>query len=416
MNRTELVVKRADHFSAADKLIKTARVAGKDLTGADLEQYQAHIQEMKSLDKLIARCDEIVALGTEGKPKINPGSMLGGYVSARNDNGNPFRTVFDHETAEEREQIVALASFLSGNIRAAADLTPSGDGGYLIPSVVQSVIERNYAQFAPVISVARVWSTDTGEPATFPVLSDTESAVQLAPAAATGADATVSGDTPPTDLTGPQLKAWKISSKPVFIPRETLTDGVVDVVTEVLGALLARIIRYENLQYTKGDGTTEAEGFLTNCSTHAAGAVAMDLDIALDLAYACPAIYRPNGVFMLSDTSAKYLRKLKTGITGDKRQLWADADATKGTPATLHGYPVYINNDMDDVASDGTFAAKSPLAFGDFKRFVVRRAEMGQSYIYRYPVPAKDGQAVIMFRRSDSKLLVPEAIVKLTVS
>jgi HK97 family phage major capsid protein len=71
---------------------------------------------------------------------------------------------------------------------------------------------------------------------------------------------------------------------------------------------------------------------------------------------------------------------------------------------------------MDSVAADGTFAAKSPLAFGDFKRFVVRRAEQASPYIYRYLVPARDGQAVILFRRSDSKLLVPEAICKLTVA
>jgi HK97 family phage major capsid protein len=261
--------------------------------------------------------------------------------------------------------------------------------------------------------VARVWGTDGGNDATFPVLSDSESAVQLAPAAATGADATVSGDTPPTDITGPTLGAWKISSKPVFIPRETFSDSPIDIVTEVLGALYARVTRFENLKYTKGNGTTEAEGFLTNCSTHAAGAVALDLDIALDLAYTVPALYRPQGVYMMSDTTAKYLRKLKTGISGDKQQLWADADATKGTPATLHGYPVYIDSDMDSVAADGTFAAKSPLAFGAFQKLVIRQAEMGRGYIYRYSVPAKDGSAVILFRRSDSALLVPEAICRL---
>jgi HK97 family phage major capsid protein len=313
-----------------------------------------------------------------------------------------------------------MAAYLAGDIRALADLTPSGDGGFLIPASVQSVMERDYAQFAPVVSVARVWGTDTGEPTTFPVLSDAENAVQLAPAATTGADATVSGDTPPTDVTGPKLGAYKVSSKPVFLSREIIGDSPIDIVTEVLGALLARVIRYENLQYTSGDGTTEAEGFLTNCSKHAAGAVALDLDIALDLVYAVDALYRPNGVFMASDSTIKYLRKLKTGITGDKRSLWKEAfeegNATLGTPAKLHGYTILVNNDMDSVAADGTFAAKSPLAFGDFKRFVVRQAEMGRGYVYRYPVPARDGSGVILFRRSDSKLLVPDAICKLTVS
>jgi HK97 family phage major capsid protein len=412
MNVNELKATRGDHFEAAEKLIAAARVAGKDLTGADLERYENHVKEIKNLDGVIAHCYQLSGMNP---PENNPRVIIPIGRQRENRRGSNLRDAFANATAEEREQVVALAAYLGGDIRAAADLTPGGDGGVLISSVVQESMERNYSAFAPVASVARIWGTDGGNDAVFPVLSDSESAAQLAPAAATGADATVSGDAPPTEITGPKLGAWKVSSKPVFIPRETIQDSPIDIVNEVLGALFARVTRYENLQYTSGDGTTEAEGFLTNCSTHAAGAVALDLDIALDLAYTVPALYRPNGVYMASDTTIKYLRKLKTGITGDKQQLWADADATKGTPATLHGYPILVNNDMDSVATDGTFAAKSPLAFGDFKRFVVRQAEMGRGYIYRYSVPAKDGSAVILFRRSDSALLVATAICKLTV-
>ena len=120
---------------------------------------------------------------------------------------------------------------------------------------------------------------------------------------------------------------------------------------------------------------------------------------------------------MASDTTIKYLRKLKTGVASDKRYLWGSAfeEATADTPAKLHGYPIYVNNDMDSVATDGTFAGVSPLVFGDFSKLVIRQAEMGQGYIYRYMVPAKDGTGLVLFRRSDSKLLVSTAICKVTV-
>ena len=146
----------------------------------------------------------------------------------------------------------------------------------------------------------------------------------------------------------------------------------------------------------------------------------MDLDVALDLAYYVPAMYRPTGIYMASDTTIKYLRKLKTGLSGDLRSLWKDSfeegDSTLGTPAKLHGYPIVVNNDMDSVSSDGTFAGVNPLVFGDFKRFVIRDAERGAPYVHNYQVPAKDGTAVIAFQRSDSKLIVPEAISKLSVA
>jgi HK97 family phage major capsid protein len=383
---------------------------GRDLTTEENKRWTAMLSEASELDAKIA--DQEARSGVSLSVSHHTESVSRAF-------GNSLREVYARATQEVRDQIDGLAAALSGRFSAAADLRPSGDGGLIIPSSVQAIIERNYTSFAPVVSVARLFTTDNGEPTTFPVLSDSESAVQLDAAASTGADATVSGDTPPTDVTGPQLKAWKVSSKPVFVPRELISDSPVDIVSEVIGALLARIIRFENLKYTKGNGTTEAEGFTTNATSYHAGSVALDLDIALDLAYSVPALYRPNGVYMASDTTIKYLRKLHTGISGDKRALWKDAfeegNATLGTPAKLHGYSILVNNDMDSVASDGTFAGVSPLAFGDFSRFVVRQAENNAPFAYIYAVPAKDGRAAILFRRSDSKLLVSTAISKLVV-
>jgi HK97 family phage major capsid protein len=154
---------------------------------------------------------------------------------------------------------------------------------------------------------------------------------------------------------------------------------------------------------------------LENATLFEASGGHLDLDVALDLAYSVPTLYRPQGVFMCSDATAKYLRKLKTGISGDKTQLWGDGNHTLGTPATLHGWPVIINNAMADVGTDGTYSGGCPLAFGDFKKFVIREAESNNAYVYRYLVPRRDGVGVIMFRRTDSKLLVPEAISALTV-
>ncbi|HEX3738503.1 MAG TPA: phage major capsid protein [Terriglobales bacterium] len=322
-------------------------------------------------------------------------------------------------SAEEREQFDDMLAYMTGRSRmmATANLSPAGDGGLVIPSFLIPTLERNYAAFTPVVNNCRLYGTETGAPTTIPVVSDSESAEQLDPVALTGADATVSGDTPPTALTGPQLKAYKISSKPIFVSRELAVDSPVDFVQEVLGVLFARIMRFENLRYTTGTGSGQAEGFLT-AATHFEGSGTLDLDEALDLAYSVPPLYRPAGIYMASDSTIKYMRKLKTGITGDKRNLWKDAfeegNATLGTPAKLHGYSIIVNNDMPSVAADGSYTG-GELAFGSFQKFVVRQAELAQPFVYSYLVPAKDGRGLIVFRRSDSKLLVGEAISKLVL-
>lgn len=179
-------------------------------------------------------------------------------------------------------------------------------------------------------------------------MSDSESAEQLAAEDLTGLDDVVSGDTPPTSLTGPKLQAWKISSKPVLLPRETQTDTGLDIAGDILAALIARISRYENLKYTKGNGSTESQGFLTAC-THYDVSAAMSFDVTRELTLQVPPLYRPNGVFMMSDATIMYLRGLKTGLAGDQRTIWTDANAITGELARLHGYPVYHNNDMPDI-------------------------------------------------------------------
>jgi HK97 family phage major capsid protein len=369
INKAELQQERAGLRESAEKRINAAIASRKDLQGADLEAYQTEVARIKEIDADLERYaansgrmatpEQLAAMGL---PNIGGNNGRPAVASAPSGLKSHLREIYSRANAEQREQIDGIAAYLTGRgIMAAANLVPSSDGGVIIPSFVVSALERDYAAFAPVVSVSRIWGTDTGADTVFPVLSDSESAEQVAAAAATGADGTVSGDTPPTALTGPTLKAWKVSSKPVFVPRETFTDSPVDIISEIIGALLARIIRFENLKYTAGVGVTVAEGFLKNATKLVTGAVALDLDICLDLAYNVPALYRSGGVYQMSDTTAKYLRKLKTGITNDKQMLWADADATKGQPATLHGYPVVINNDMDSVAADGTFAGTAYL-------------------------------------------------------
>jgi HK97 family phage major capsid protein len=422
LNINEMRARRRELLGEADMLLANAKQSGKDLAGAELQRYDAIIAQVEDVAASIQRHDYLTGLRGADTPEVLP--TLGEVQQTQRAMSSPrgfksgLHEVYALASGAQRAEIDALAQHLTGRqITAAADLRPSHDGGLAIPTYVVRAVERDYAQFAPVVSVARIWGTDTGAATVFPVLSDSEAAVLVDAAAATGADDTVSGDTPPTAFTGPTLDAYKLSSKPVFVPRETWTDAAVDIVNEVVGALLARIIRAENALYTTGTGSAQHQGVVTGATKYVAGSVALDLDVALDLAYSVPPLYRTRGIYMMSDTTAKYLRKLKTGLSGDKRQLWADADATKGTPATLHGYPVVINDDMASVAADGTFAAGIyPVVFGDFSKFVVRQAEQNQPFIYRYPVPAKDGAGIILFRRSDSRILVPTAINKLAAS
>ena len=404
----------------ADALVKTAETEKRSMTATEQELADLHLKGAEALTKQIRASEGRNTLRANSQGFFGLGASEASLPSVAPRNApTTFKEAVKGASSAEVDELRSFATYLGGDMTALADLRPSGNGGVFIPSIVVGVIGRNYSAFTPVRTVSTVWPTEGGEPAVYPVISDSEVAVILAPADFTGADAIVSGNTPPTALTGPEMGAYKFSSRPIFVPREILSDSNLNVLEEMFSALLARIARTQNLKYTKGSGSGEPTGFLQTATGYSAGSVPLDLDIALDLAYTVPALYRPQGVYMCSDLTVKYLRKLKTGISGDKRSLWKDAfeegNATLNAPARLHGYDLITNNDMDSVAADGTFAGVSPLVFGDFKRFIIREAEQGAPFSYRYDVPASDGSAVIVFARSDSKLVVPTAISKLTV-
>src|SRR5690242_3121495 len=75
MNLNEMKARRADIFSAADKLVRAARETGKDLAGAELEQYNDHIAELTNIDGLIKRHQDLLAL-TVSEPQAQPGLTL----------------------------------------------------------------------------------------------------------------------------------------------------------------------------------------------------------------------------------------------------------------------------------------------------------------------------------------------------
>ena len=106
--------------------------------------------------------------------------------------------------------------------------------------------------------------------------------------------------------------------------------------------------------------------------------------------------YRPNAGFMVHDTIAAYLRKLKDS---QNRYLW-EMSLQAGLPDRIFGKPVYINNDMDSALT----TAKRLLLFGDFSYYQVRDA--GQVVIARADeLRLLNHQVVfVAFQRSDGRL------------
>lgn len=72
--------------------------------------------------------------------------------------------------------------------------------------------------------------------------------------------------------------------------------------------------------------------------------------------------YRANGAFLMSNATLIRIREIQDS---NKRFMFADHGNLSDSPESGHllGYPVHIDNNMDDIGEN-----KFPIAFGDFKQ------------------------------------------------
>jgi HK97 family phage major capsid protein len=131
-----------------------------------------------------------------------------------------------------------------------------------------------------------------------------------------------------------------------------------------------------NTWLTTGTGTVQPTGFLdgaTNGGTASGTAAGTSFDTffapadVIDLKFSLAQPYRQRGIFMVATTAHAKLRKMR-----DSNGAWLYQNApVLGQPDTFDGSPVYENAAMTAVAS-----ATQSVAFGDFKRYIVRRCPL----------------------------------------
>jgi HK97 family phage major capsid protein len=188
---------------------------------------------------------------------------------------------------------------------------------------------------------------------------------------------------------------------------ELLDNSRIDVMNHVLiPDAVQSFAAAENIAFTTGAGpTTEPQGVVTGATVGktATSQTAITADELMDLYHALPYMYRQNAVWMMNDTTAAQLRKLREdGASGN--YLWQPG-LLAGQPDTLLGRPVYTNNSMDTPA-----AGKKVVLFGDLSYYWI--ADFGGVSMKRLDeLYAANGQVGFrFFRRVDARVMVAEAI------
>lgn len=218
----------------------------------------------------------------------------------------------------------------------------------------------------------------------------------------------------------------KYSSKMIKISIELLQDAAFDLDAWLSRKIAMRIGRIVNSDLTTGTGSSMPKGLITaalgGTTITAIGSVANDgiggfntigSDDLVNLEHSVDPLYRHNAAFMMHDGTFAAIKRLKTKFG---QPLWQpemiDAGeqfhgGSGGAPGRLLGYPLLINNNMDQlqtVASSPT-VTRNTIVFGDLALYTVRR--VGGITLLRLTERFADfGQvAFLAFARYDGNLL-----------
>jgi HK97 family phage major capsid protein len=189
----------------------------------------------------------------------------------------------------------------------------------------------------PMLNVAQVYNTASGEQLTIPTLT------AYSTATIKGAGSAIAESEP--TFSSIQLSAFKYSFL-VPVANELISDSSLDIAS-IIAEQAGNAIGFGiNTGLTVGTGTVEPTGIFTTGASAVTGGTgvggAPTYENLVDLLYALDGQARllPGVGWLMNKTGLATVRKIKDG---DGRFIWSAGSIAAGQPDELLGYPVYEN-------------------------------------------------------------------------
>jgi HK97 family phage major capsid protein len=263
-----------------------------------------------------------------------------------------------------------LAALQSG-INAGMSTDSNPDGGYSVVPFLSPALQERLIATSPMRQLARIEqiATDTFEEITSLGLSG----------GAWVSETEARGDTATPQLHKLSVPVAEVMAQPK-VTQKLLDDSAFDLAGWLATNISRSFASLEGAAFISGDGIGKPKGLLSYPTDDAADdarpwatiqtiptgkadgfiaptTTASPADSLLDLVYSLKPEYRAGASFIMNRKTASVVRKMKDA---DGRFLWSESLAA-GEPPRLLGFPVYLDEEMPDVAADAR-----PIAFGDF--------------------------------------------------
>lgn len=306
------------------------------------------------------------------------------------------------EEAEER----AFEAYLRNEIleeRAGDVNMAKGDNGAVIPSTIANKIITKVHEISPIYAMATKYNVKGTlsipyYPAT---VNGATPDVQMAYGTEFTDLESTSGSFSSISLTGFLAGALTKISKSLI---NNSQFNIVDFVITNMAETIARWVEGECLHGTTNKATGVIAGITQGVTAAATGALTADELIKLQ--ESIPDAYQNGACWIMSRATRTAIRLLK-----DREDRYIlNPDATSKWGYTLFGKPVYVSENMDDMA-----ASKPAVLYGDFSGLAVKLSEALEIQVLREKYATQHAVGVVAWMEFDAKVENAQKLAKLTM-
>jgi HK97 family phage major capsid protein len=396
MNAKQMREKRGALVEQMQGMVAAAKAEGRNLSNEENEKFDAisnEVDELRSAAARIERSEELKKEMAAKAEEVRDNAPVA-KVELRDAFNAYLRKGMNGINAAEAR---ALAELRGTDTQIT---TNDGLGGFLVPENWSDFVSATELFKSDIEQVATILRTSNGQYFNLPANNDTS---VVAAILGEGTAESVSDMT----FTNVKFEPYTYSSKIVKVSNQLMSDNAFDLASFVGSQLANRLKRGINAHLTTGTGSSQPQGIVAGSAAGktAASATAVTISEVMDLFYSVDASYRnaPGAGWMMNSATAKAIRVLGFGSSNDFPAYVPGMEV--GAPDMLFGKPVYINEDMDGIAT-----GNKSIIFGDLKQYYVHEA--GGVQLLRLNERFADALSTgfIAYRRVDGNVLQSSAI------
>ena len=381
MNEKQLVEKRNDLITRAEEVLNTAKAETRELTDAEAQELAEIRDNVRRIIETLKLQEEFSKMGAKDmEVELTP----------------------KNERAEEIEaqETRDFEAYIRGTYNERANnLTPAvNSGAVVIPQTIANRIIKKVYDICPILE--RSTKYNVKGKLEIPYYDVDTTTITVAWATEFQELESNVGKFTNIELSGYLAGALSL------ISRSLINNAQFDIVSFVVDQMAYSIIRFIENVLLNGSGSVEGLSTLTNSLT-AASATEIKADEVIKLKDKIKDVFQGNAIWIMSPATRTALRLLKDEVG---RYLLQD-DITSPFGSVLLGKPVYVTDNMPDIAAGAT-----AIYYGDMRGLATKFSEDMNIEVLREKYATQHAIGVVGWLEFDSKIEDAQKIAKLVMA